>query len=161
LLEIIVVVAIVGITSAIVVVSLDDMLPDAQKDSPYEVLRKAVDTAWYGAATEHTRVTLAYDEDAVALVVRSGESSVPSGESVPSGGKGVFAFNDSRVSAVRFARVPDAEGGTLQTTVTTPFPRLLFSPWGGATPAIIEMDIEGVTFRYRLDPFGGGLEALQ
>jgi hypothetical protein len=165
------VLALIAILSAIIVSAVDGLLAGERKDSPYEVLRKAVDTAWYAAATQHRQMSLDYDAEAGALVLRAGAGSPEPGVAAKAGvgdgeppkrddGARVFAFDDARVAEVRFVRVPDAEGGSLQVTRTLPFPRIVFSPWGGSTPAVIEMDINGKTYRYRLDVFGGSLEAL-
>lgn len=184
LVEMILVIAIIGIISATLLANLGTMLPDMQKDSPREVLRKAVDMAWYGSATEHSRFSLEYDELSNALIVRSvagvassetgkgeeedvlGDADVPAADgelAEPSSGgdEKIFRFDNPNVTGVRFVRAPDDGQGTLQSRSSVSYPRLFFSPWGGCTPAVIEMDIEGETYRYRLEVFSGALEDLK
>ncbi|MDR2863208.1 MAG: type II secretion system GspH family protein [Puniceicoccales bacterium] len=176
LLELIIVIAIVGFASAIIVFSLDDVMASVRKPAPLEVLRKAVDAAWYGAASGHKRMALSYDVEKRALMVRTLETvsavtpettsaedspEVPQKEPEVAAEVAVFAFEDERVLDVRFTRVPDDGGGALQVTETAPFPRLVFSPWGGVVPTIVEVDIDGAIYRYQLDMFGGGLEAVK
>jgi len=180
LVEVVVVIAIIVVVSAVLAGGIDVLLPSNQRDSPYEVLRKAVDTAWYGAATEHRRLTLRFDAEAGALILSpagngsekrtggtTGDSADATGADAPNTATAgaaptgaVFAFGKDDEASVRFLRAPD-DGGTLQRTVDTPFARLEFSPWGGSTPAIIELTVGSETFLYRLDPFGGGLEKVK
>lgn len=151
LVEVLIALALIGTVSIIVVVSVDDLLDSARKSSPFEVLRNAVDKAWYAASTKTGTVFLYYDEGAGRLVLRD-TSAQPLAE---------FSFEDERVGPITFQRTPDTGGGTLAVSSTEPFPYLTFSPWGGATPAIIEMEIAGEVYRYQMEPFSGGLEALR
>lgn len=192
LIEVVVVIAIIGLATAAILAGVSSMLPD-EKDSPREVLRKALDAAWYGSATSHKRYALNYDEEANTLVVRplSDTPAVSSGSQgsdtggreadnngtdadpgvasgadtadVPAAGEGVqhFPFNDDRVTSVTFVRIHDVGNGTLQATTNLTFPRLYFSPWGGCSPAIIEMEIGNEVYRYRLEVFSGALEDIK
>jgi prepilin-type N-terminal cleavage/methylation domain-containing protein len=196
LIEIVIVIAIIGLATAALLSGLSMIMPGDQKDSPREVLRKAVDAAWYASATGHGRFSLNYDEEANALVVRpfasgvataddaeeefvgsdSGDSgntddsddaepalseNADSGNSPGNESVQTFPFNDDRVTAVHFTRAPDTGNGSLQATTDISYPRLQFSPWGGATPAVIELEIAGEVYRYRLEVFGGALEDLK
>lgn len=177
LIEMMLVLALIAIISTIIVSTADGLLAGDRKDSPYEVLRKAVDAAWYAAATRHRQMSLDYDAEARALVLRPGTSTLGPASSqitwdvtadeddgevqASDDGTRVFAFNDERVATVRFMSTPNDDGGSLQTTRVLSFSRIVFSPWGGSTPAVVEMDIKGETYRYRLDVFGGGLEVFK
>lgn len=145
-MEVLIVIALIGMVGGMIAIATGDMLDAAKKPAPYEVLRKAVDAAWYAAATGNKPVELAFNADATALVLGSLAST-----HAPATAMETFPFEDARVRSVRF----------LNTRLETPLPRVLFSPWGGATPAIIEMDLDGTVFRYALEIFSGALEPLQ
>ncbi|MDR2982643.1 MAG: prepilin-type N-terminal cleavage/methylation domain-containing protein [Puniceicoccales bacterium] len=151
MMELLIALALIGIVSSIVVVSVDDLLNSAQKPSPLDTLRKAVDTTWYGSATGHGQMTLEYDEESGALIMRNAIGEA----------KEVFTFEDADVGPIRFLRAPDMSGGTLQMNSSEPFPFLIFSPWGGVTTAIIEMEIGKERYRYQLETFSGALEAVK
>jgi prepilin-type N-terminal cleavage/methylation domain-containing protein len=205
LIEVGIVIAIIGILVTVLLSGVEVFMPDRLKDPPKEVLRKAVDAAWYAAATGHGRHVLTYDPDANALVLRSfsngggstsnfdltadgtntanntaADANDPNDDDLDpdladkpparggSGGNGIsgrgphlFRFDDPNVTEVRFLRPPDEGGGTLQTTLETSLEQIVFSPWSGATPAVIEMDISGDTYRYALEVFGGALTPLK
>jgi prepilin-type N-terminal cleavage/methylation domain-containing protein len=152
LVETLIVLALIGLVGGIVAVATEGVIEGARKPSPYEVLRKAVDTAWYAAATGNSQVALVFDADASALVLARLAST-----QAPEPGMETFPFDDARVRSVRFLR---ASGAGLPGGRDAAFPRLLFSPWGGATPAVIEMDLDGAVFRYALEVFSGALESL-
>ncbi|MDR1498198.1 MAG: type II secretion system GspH family protein [Puniceicoccales bacterium] len=160
LVEILLVIALIGISGAIIVANVDGMLASSRKSSPYEVLRKAVDTAWYEAATGHVKTTLSFDPETRTIRVRPLTGTIASANPAQENNIRTFPFEDTRVTDLRFIPPPDEGGGSLQTTLATePLTRLLFSPYGGVTPAIVEMDMEGQTYRYRIDTFGGTIEA--
>ncbi|MDR1817228.1 MAG: type II secretion system GspH family protein [Puniceicoccales bacterium] len=202
LVEMVIVIALIGIVIAVLLTGIDSLLPSSRKDSPHDVLRKAVDFAWYSAASGHGRHFLVFDPEKFELrvlpAVVKKDAAGDEADTVPEGfarcpycgklhatgdgsetadgsaGDGasdsagtaaplcenVFPFRRDDVEVI-FQRAPADAGGSLQTSLDTPFSRLEFSPWGGATPAIIELTAGGNTVRYRLDIFGGGLEALE
>ncbi|MDR2845263.1 MAG: type II secretion system GspH family protein [Puniceicoccales bacterium] len=188
LIEMILVIALIGVISAVLLAGLGTLFPDMQKDSPREVLRKAVDAAWYNAAMGHGRFSLDYDEEANALVVRpvagvlsseADEEDAEGGGDAEGDGAGepvanegafgasfgaaeqVFRFEDSRVTGIRFVRSPDEGRGSLQSVSVISYPQLFFSSSSGCTPARIEMDIDGETYHYRLEVFSGALEDVK
>jgi len=69
LVELVIVIAIIALATAALLTGLDYMLP-SREDAPHTVLRKAVDAAWYRAATGQGSFSLAFDVEKKALIVR-------------------------------------------------------------------------------------------
>jgi type II secretory pathway pseudopilin PulG len=189
LIEVVVIIAIIATTTVVLLYGLELMLPSAQKASPFEVLRKAVDTAWYRAATGHGQIALSYDPEKHLLRV-----TPPSGAGATSGVKSIAAQSedgtDDRPASRRDSGDTNPNDAPIEASADaqefpfndprvtdvrfvrslnvnssfmapeTPFEQLLFSAAGGVTPAVIEMDVAGETHRYALDIFGGGLEDI-
>lgn len=184
LIEVMLVIALIGMATLLLLSGLEPMLHDARKTSPYETLCKAIDAAWYGAANNHEQYVLEYDAGSKTILVYPlrkqatgtatprDENATPPGESLkndsinPDGANASgtdseiqqFAFAPGRVDSLEFLRPPDVGRGTLQHTSDFPYPCLYFSPWGGVTPASVILTSEGRTFRYSIEPFGGALE---
>lgn len=150
MVEVLIVIALIAMVGTVLVVSLDNLLEGRKIHSPYEVLRTAVDKAWFASTEGRGQMFLYYEEEKRCFVVRN-----ENGET-----EAIFPFEDELVSEVTFERTPDTGEGTLRVTTTEPFSFVVFSPRGGVTPATVALELGNATYRYRLEPFSGALEAV-
>ena len=151
LVEVLIAIALIALAGALVVTSIDDLLVSQRTRSPYEVLRAAVDKAWFSATEGRGCFFLYYDKEQRCLLVKD-ENGMP---------EEVFPFEDELVQEVVFERTPDTGGGALKMSERTPFPFLVFSPHGGVTPATVLLKMSNESYRYRIEPFSAALEAEQ
>lgn len=134
LMEVLVVLALIGLLGGIVVVDFADQADRWSMPNDHESLHSAVMAA--RAAAPAGRVSVHYVESRGALVVRAEKEL----GSFPVKGR------------VRFALPEDEPGGT-----SRDLDRLVFSPQGDAVPALIIIEGAERSFSYRLEPFSGAL----
>ena len=150
MVEVLIAIALIAMVGTVLVVSLNDLLEGRKTRSSYEVLREAVDRAWFASTEGRGQMFLYYEEEERCFVVKN-ENGEP---------EAVFSFEDELVRKVTFERTPDTGGGTLRVTETEPFSFVVFSPRGGVTPATVALEMANEIYRYRLEPFSAALEVV-
>lgn len=132
------VIALLGLVTAVVVTDFGATLDNAAAPSPYESLTRALDAGRAGVLDSGAPVTLAYDASASALrlVSDAGVSVYP----LPAG------------CTVRFALPADMAEGAER-----PLDAVVFHPAGCVTPALIALKVDGRESRYRLETFSATL----
>ena len=138
LMEVLVVLALMGLVAGIALIDFDSMLEGASKHSPLETLTAAVDAGRARALNAGAPVRLTYDAESGVLRLNAG------------GAPEIFAFE--KPAQVTFALPPDeAEGAERALDAIT------FHPAGVAMPAVIDLSVGGERSRYRLEPFSAAL----
>lgn len=140
LLEVLVVIALIGLMGSLVVVDFAAQADRWAMPNDHESLHSAVMAA--RAAAPVGRVSVYYAESRKALVVRS-DKDVEIG-AFPVKGR------------VRFSLPEDENAGRPQE-----LDRLVFAPQGDSVPARITVEGRERAVRYRLEPFSGALSEEQ
>lgn len=136
-MEVLIVIALLGVVTAVVTVDFDSLLGNAATPSAYDRLSESVEAGRTGALGAGQSLRLVWVPDARALrLIGSGEPRdfpLPGAESV------TFAFPD------------DGAGGE------RPLEELTFHPSGVCMPAYIDLVVSGSRTRYRLEMFSAAL----
>ena len=146
LLEILIALALVAVVSGIFIVSLPS-LTDGLGSRPLEtILQKSVRDARFHAAVEKERVSLVFDRERSAFVVRSDD-----GRELASRESG---YDPEDKISVRFEQFLPFEGlrsSGEQARVEIPMVR--FHPDRSSTPFVAILEVENQRTEHRFDPF--------
>lgn len=135
LLEVLVVIALFGVITALAAVDLTGLFESASKPSAHGALLSATDAARRLTGAHGRPSRIAYDAEHMRFSVNCGDAP-PEYFPTPPG------------TTVRFV-LPQEESPN----GARPFPELIFHPAGCAMPALAELTVRGESSRYRLEPF--------
>lgn len=148
LVEILVVIALIGLLAAVVAMNVTSMAGGLGPRPLPEILKRAVRDARFEAAFHKEVVTLRFDQEAGAFIVSDSHGNVvrsrESGYGLASG-----------AVQVRFHQILPKTGTSAWSVreERAPIPAVRFHPDRSSTPFIAEIEINGESSEHRYDPF--------
>lgn len=141
LVEVLIVIALLGAVTAVVITDFSTLVDGARTPTAYECVRDAVEAGRAASRDSGDPVHVAWIADTHTLRVVAGEKTrdfeVPGADSVG------FVF-------------PDDDDGSEK-----PLDALVFHPSGAALPAIVIIRMNGVESRYRMEIFSAALSPVE
>lgn len=148
LLELLVAIALIGMIAATFIVSIPGLMDGLGSRPLPEILQKSVREARYQAALRKELVTLSFDNEAGAFVVRDKSG-------------GILASRESGYGKsygglqVRFFQILPVKGlsSSSRESEQVEIAAVRFHPDRSSTPFIAQLDVENLRSRHRYDPF--------